>query len=79
VRTSVSDAYHADVVIRLLLLQNWTRVSVFYEADDFGVGLKMQFESRPVMDISILTLIFQDKNRNQIKRKVKGEGNQIGK
>ncbi len=45
-RTCVSDVYHADVTIQLLLHQKWTRVSVFYEADDFGLGLKIQFETR---------------------------------
>jgi hypothetical protein len=44
-RTCSSDHYHADMIVQLLMNMNWRRVSIFYESDSFGVGMKTQFES----------------------------------
>jgi ABC-type branched-subunit amino acid transport system substrate-binding protein len=43
-RTCASDIYHADTIVQLLRQQNFRRLTVFYESDTFGIGMKTQFE-----------------------------------
>lgn len=45
-RTVISDYYACDMLLRLLQRQQWKRVTVFYESDLFGNGLKNEFEKQ---------------------------------